>query len=254
MNASSIRTLQSAGAQNGPLGAQINALAPWFHNLHLPDGTQTAPDHPLGDFPRFKWDTLGALLPDDLTGWQALDIGCNAGFYSLELARRGASVLAVDHDEHYLRQLLWARDRFGYGGRVRCRRLDVYGIKALPRFDLVLFLGVFYHLRYPLLGLDRAASRASRLFVFQSLSLPGDTAVEDTRGRTYEEINALGAPGWPRMAFIEHDFAGDPTNWWIPNPAASQALLRSAGLRILSCTADGSYVCAPGNGNEDRLQ
>ncbi len=76
---------------------ELAALGPWFHNLHLPDGRETAPDHPLGDFPAYKWREIATALPDDLTGWRALDVGCNAGFYSFELARRGADVLAVDH-------------------------------------------------------------------------------------------------------------------------------------------------------------
>lgn len=83
---------------------QISELGPWFHNLHLPDGTQTAPDHFLGDFPRFKWEALAPHLPADLTGWTALDIGCNAGFYTFELARRGAQVLGIDLNPHYLAQ------------------------------------------------------------------------------------------------------------------------------------------------------
>ena len=71
------------------LADDIAALGPWFHNLHLPDGTQTVPDHFLGDFPTFKWEQIRDYLPADLAGWTALDIGCNAGFYSFELARRG---------------------------------------------------------------------------------------------------------------------------------------------------------------------
>jgi tRNA (mo5U34)-methyltransferase len=71
-------------------------LAPWFHNLHLPNGRQTAPDHPLGDFPAFKWRQIAHHVPADLSGKRALDIGCNAGFYSFELAGRGAQVLAID--------------------------------------------------------------------------------------------------------------------------------------------------------------
>src|SRR5213075_1703884 len=82
----------------------IARLAPWFHNLHLPDGTQTCPDHWLGDFPAFKWREIAPHLPADLTGWSCLDIGCNAGFYTFELARRGARVLGIDVDERYLRQ------------------------------------------------------------------------------------------------------------------------------------------------------
>ena len=87
--------------------SEIEALGPWFHNVHLPDGRQTRPDSPLGDFPRYKWEALAPHLPEDLCGWTALDIGCNAGFYSVELARRGARVTAMDVDEHYLRQARW---------------------------------------------------------------------------------------------------------------------------------------------------
>jgi 2-polyprenyl-3-methyl-5-hydroxy-6-metoxy-1,4-benzoquinol methylase len=75
---------------------QIERLGPWFHNLHLPDGEQTAPDHFIvGDFPSFKWCEVAPLISARLDGWRALDVGCNAGFYSFELARRGASVLGI---------------------------------------------------------------------------------------------------------------------------------------------------------------
>src|SRR5437763_6983773 len=98
-------TLQSDGSRvstKDQLGREIHELAPWFHNLHLPGGRQTAPDHPLGDFPAFKWQQLAAALPEDMTGLRVLDIGCNAGFYSLAVAGRGAHVLGIDVDPHYL--------------------------------------------------------------------------------------------------------------------------------------------------------
>jgi len=101
--------------------AQIAALAPWFHNLHLPDGAQTAPEHPLGDFPTVKWRQIEPCIAADLTGWRALDIGCNAGFYSFELARRGAQVTALDIDAHYLRQARWAAREFGLEDRIDFR-------------------------------------------------------------------------------------------------------------------------------------
>lgn len=91
-----------------PQHQAIIELGPWFHNLHLPDGTQTAPDHMLGDFPAFKWQCLASYLPKKLEGWRALDIGCNAGFYSFELARRGADVTGIDVDPRYLAQAQWA--------------------------------------------------------------------------------------------------------------------------------------------------
>lgn len=59
---------------------EIGKLGPWFHNLHLPEGIETAPDHFLGDFPSFKWQELKDHVPADLEGWKVLDIGCNAGY------------------------------------------------------------------------------------------------------------------------------------------------------------------------------
>ena len=53
-----MKTLQSRGHEALP-----PELGPWFHNLHLPDGVQTAPDHPLGDFPRWKWEEIAPHLP-----------------------------------------------------------------------------------------------------------------------------------------------------------------------------------------------
>src|SRR5919109_3680597 len=102
---------------------RINELKPWFHNLHLPGGQETAPDHPLGDFPAFKWRELAPALPSDLSGWSVLDVGCNAGFYSIELARRGANVLAIDVDPHYLRQARWAARQFGVAERIEFRQM-----------------------------------------------------------------------------------------------------------------------------------
>ena len=75
---------QFASAGTAEREAEILALGPWFHNLHLPDGAQTAPGHALGDFPAFKWAELAPHLPEDLRGWTALDIGCNAGFYNAQ--------------------------------------------------------------------------------------------------------------------------------------------------------------------------
>jgi tRNA (mo5U34)-methyltransferase len=60
------------------------------------------------DFPAFKWREVAAAIPADLTGWSCLDIGCNAAFYTFELAKRGAAVLGIDLDERYPRQARWA--------------------------------------------------------------------------------------------------------------------------------------------------
>lgn len=222
-------SLQSSGAA---LDDELRGLAPWFHNLHLPDGRQTAPDHPLGDFPAFKWAQIGPVLPADMTGLRALDIGCNAGFYSIELARRGARVVGIDVDAHYLRQAEWARERFGIEpDRLELRRMQVYDLARLQdSFDVVLFLGVLYHLRYPLLALDIVADRVADLLVLQTLTMPGDEVAAPPDDLSLGERDRMLEPGWPKMAFIERRLEDDPTNWWAPNRACVEAMLRCTGL------------------------
>lgn len=231
------------------LERQIQKLGPWFHNLHLPSGLQTAPEHPLGDFPSFKWQQISAYLPSDLTGWKVLDIGCNAGFYSFELTKRGASVVGIDYDTRYLRQARWAAKTLRLQPTPIFRHQTVYGLASGKEvFDLVVFMGVFYHLRYPLLGLDIAARKTRRLLLFQSLTMPDIELTNGARDHAgsldgLAQREEIAAPGWPRMAFIEGTFAGDPTNWWIPNRSAIYAMLRSSGLKIIAEPEQETFVC-----------
>src|SRR4051812_3163340 len=93
---------------NQQLAEQISALGDWFHNLNL-HGIPTAPQHFLGDFPSFKWRNIATAIPQDLAGATVLDVGCNAGFYSLEMKKRGAArVLGIDVDDRYLKQARFA--------------------------------------------------------------------------------------------------------------------------------------------------
>lgn len=232
---------------------QIDALGPWFHNLHLPDGSQTAPDHPLGDFPAFKWAQLQAHLPADLSGWSVLDVGCNAGFYSFELARRGASVTAIDSDPHYLRQARWALTQYAdLQQRVRFMEASIYELTQWrERFDLVWFMGVLYHLRYPLLALDILRERVGGLLVLQTLTMPGMAVVEPPADLALDAREQLLQPGWPMLAFIERRLADDPTNWWAPNHACVEAMLRASGFSINAHPVHETYICAPDLGESE---
>lgn len=247
-----MRTLQSRGNDDaGRIGKKVRQLGPWFHNLHLPGGVQTAPDHPLGDFPTYKWEALSEALPSDLEGWRVLDIGCNAGFYSFELARRGAQVVGVDSDPHYLQQARWACEEFGLEDAVTFRQMQVYELaRAAHTYDLVLFLGVFYHLRYPLLALDIVAERASKMLVFQSLSLPGSGLEERPHQLRLDQLDWLERPGWPRMAFVPGELEGDPTNCWIPNRACIESLLEDLDFHVEQRAGEDMYVCRRGASGE----
>ena len=218
-------------------------LGPWFHNLDL-RGVRTAPDHFLGDYPAVKWRRFAHAIPADLTGRTVLDIGCNAGFFSIEMKRRGAlRVVGIDSDEDYLNQARFAAEVSG--ADIEFRRLSVYDVARLgERFDLVLFMGVLYHLRHPLLALDLIREHVARdLLVFQSMQR-GSAEVEPVReDYDFWEFEPFDRPGFPRLHFIERRYAGDETNWWVPNRACTEAMLRSAGFAIVDHPEEEVFVC-----------
>lgn len=233
------------------LREQVEALAPWFHNIDLGDGIETAPDHFLGDYPAFKFARFADALPADLAGKSVLDIGCNAGFYSVEMKRRGAErVVGIDSDERYLAQARLATEALGFDG-IEFRLLDVYDVAKLGEtFDLVIFMGVLYHLRHPLLALDLIREHvAGDMLLFQTmqqgsadiLQVPEDHPFHvpgTTQPPTYFDN-----PAYPRMHFIERSFAHDWTNWWAPNRACSAAMLRAAGFTIEANPEDEVFIC-----------
>ena len=81
--------------------------------------------------------------------------------------------------------------------------------------------------------------------VFQTLTMPGDGGVRGHPGPRINDASGSLHPGWPKMAFIEHRFSGDPTNWWVPNHAGVEAMLRSSGLRVIARPAEEIYICEP---------
>lgn len=228
-----------------PIG-DTAALAPWSHNLHLPNGTRTAPDHPLGDYPNNRWEQIRDFIPDDLAGCTALDIGCNAGFFAIELARRGAQVTAIDRDVHVLRQARWAIQQYGLQDRITLYHGEAYDLAQWDQtFDVVLFFDFFDRVRYPLLALDLAARLVKHCFVFQGRTMPGDEVEITPDNLPAEDRAALTRPGWPKMAFIEKSIAGDARSWWAPNRAAAEAMLRSTGLEIVARPGDEIFLCQP---------
>ncbi len=239
MNTESI----SPGPSQESIRQRIHQLGDWFHNLNL-RGVQTAPHHFLGDYPEVKWRNFANALPADLRGKTVLDIGCNAGFYSIEMKRRGAErVVGIDFDETYLAQARFAAEMCD--AQIEFRQLSVYDLASLgEKFDLVLFLGVFYHLRHPLLALDLIHEHVARdLLVFQSMQR-GSAEVEPlAEDYHFWQTQVFDDPGFPRLHFIEQKYSGDPTNWWIPNRACTEAMLRSAGFEILSHPEPEVFVC-----------
>jgi tRNA (mo5U34)-methyltransferase len=222
---------------------QVSALGPWFHNIHLGD-IQTAPEHFLGDYPRIKFDSFRDAIPLDLRGKTVLDIGCNAGFYSFEMKHRGAErVLGIDTDEHYLRQARFAAEI--KGADVEFLRLAVWDVAELQeKFDLVIFMGVLYHLRHPLLALDLIHEHAAKdLMVFQSMQRGSRDVIEVEADYDFYTVAQFDEPAYPKMHFIEHRYSHDETNWWVPNRACVEAMVRSAGFEVEAHPEEEVYLC-----------
>src|SRR5262245_59584655 len=181
----------------------------WWHSIDLGGGVVTPGVHKLEElrdnYARFN-------LPHDLTGKRVLDVGCWDGFYSFESERRGAQVVAVD---------VWRPENFfkahrALGSRVEFHELSVYQINRdlLGSFDIVLFLGVLYHLRHPLLALERICEVTNGAAVIES-----------------HVIDNIMATPRPIMEFYEIDeLAGQYDKWWGPNASCVSNLIRSAGF------------------------
>ncbi|MFL6776298.1 MAG: TIGR04290 family methyltransferase [Sphingomicrobium sp.] len=230
------------------LKERVAALSPWFHNIDL-GGVWTAPDHFLGDYPGDKFRRFAPHLPDDLSGRTVLDIGCNAGFYSIEMKRRGAQrVLGIDSDERYLAQARFATKTLGFDD-IEFAQLDVYDVAALgEKFDVVIFMGVLYHLRHPLLALDLIREHvAGDLLLFQSMQRGSKSVLPLKPDYRFSEIEHFFESGYPKLHFVEREYCGDWTNWWVPNRACTEAMLRSAGFRIDKRIEEEVYLCRVGD-------
>jgi tRNA (mo5U34)-methyltransferase len=241
--ASDVQVTTPAADANA-IARRISELGDWFHNIDL-HGVNTAPGHFLGDYPNVKWKHISQALPADLAGASVLDVGCNGGFYSIELKRRGAGrVLGVDVVEQYLEQARFAAATLGL--EIEFERRSVYDIDTIPgQFDYVLFMGVFYHLRYPLLALDKIVTKVRERLVFQTMLRGSDRAYAAATNYDFWRKDIFQDEDFPTAYFIEHCYANDPTNWFIPNRSGAEAMLRSAGLEIISHPEAETWICRP---------
>ncbi|HOL47414.1 MAG TPA: DUF1698 domain-containing protein [bacterium] len=197
----------------------INSVPFWWHKIEVGYGLLT-PGHQGGiENKTATYETLLRIeMPENLNNKRVLDIGAWDGYFSFEAEKRGASeVLAID--SHY--RLEKDSDKSGFevakkilASNVKYQIMDVYDIsnKNIGYYDVVLFLGVLYHLKHPLLALEKIAEVTKELMILETFYVNDDN--KKAVGYFYEkdELNK------------------DSTNWWGFNKKCIEALLRTAGF------------------------
>jgi tRNA (mo5U34)-methyltransferase len=220
---------QGDASPNEDLAAQVAALGYWYHKINLPGATVTPGWAPI--------DPAAYRVPQDLTGKRVLDVGAWGGYWTFEALKRGArEVVAIDDFSDFLSRLetraswetfVLCRDAFGYGG-AQCQHHDisVYDVSEtrFGRFDYVFCFGLLYHLRHPLLALDRLAALCDEAIFVESAILDDYSPYRGGIGHGY-------AGGQMVMEFYpDSQYGNNTTNYWVPTLHCLGQMVGSAGF------------------------
>jgi tRNA (mo5U34)-methyltransferase len=207
---------------NADLQSSIAAVR-WHHSIDLGDGVVTPGNKSLA-----ICRSEASLIFDrvDLSRRTVLDVGAWSGFFSFEAKRRGASRVLATDSYCWSHPHIRGREAFdiacsALGAHVDTREIDVADLSAetVGEFDVVLYLGVFYHRYDAIEALARAARLARHVLIVE----------------THLELRHIDVPA---MAFYPgRELANDPTNWWGPNEHCIRALLLGHGFAEIEMTA-----------------
>src|SRR3712207_1490542 len=210
---------------------RIEKLGPWFHCIELGDGLLTKTESAVGEpveHPRPTWEKVRACLPEDVSGKSVLDVGCNAGFYAVELKRRGAGrVVGVDSQRSLVRQAAFVRDVLGLD--IEYERASVYDLdpRELGQFDVVLALGLIYHCKHLVLALERLYGVTRELLILETAVYPPKKAPASFA----YDVGGL-RPTLHPLAYVENPPEAKEAvyNWFLPGVESLRALLRNVGF------------------------
>ena len=206
----------------------VESVEHWYHRMEVAPGVWT----PGVNDSQLVLEALD--LPDDLSGMRVLDIGTRDGFFAFECERRGAEVVAVDYLPPEQTGFPVARDLLG--SAVEFVQGNVYDLsqQRFGLFDLVLFLGVLYHLRDPMLALDRVGDVANGQVIVETQMIDDALLTESGEFRRLVDLD----PELSRVPLMQFypgaALNNDPTNVWAPNEACLRAMLVEAGFEVES--------------------
>jgi len=229
---------------------ELPSLGLWHHTIDLGYGLTTNPNQEAAYNPEMRWKLIEPYIPNDLNGKTVLDLGCNSGFFSVKMKQRGASkVVAVEYVPNAIAQTKFLAKWFKVDLEIVQEEAHVFCLTTEERFDYVIYMGLFYHLKYPILVLDRLAEMTKSKLFFQTIFVPPN--IPDfipKENYTKEEQNTLiNSLDFPRMMFLEKKFNNNLSTWWVSNQAVVISFLRSARLKIIAKLEKGIYVCEPDN-------
>ena len=210
---------------------RVAAHGRWFHEIELAPGVVT----PGEDSNRLKLPVLDELgLPRDARGLRVLDVGCSDGYFSFEMERRGAEVVAVDFVPEQATGFAVAREALGSRVEYRCDNVYALDPARYGEFDVVLLLGVLYHLRKPLAALDavRGVTRAGGRLFLATLLIDEFVQLPDGRTTRLADLHPdlAGIPLW--QAYPRDTLNGDFTNCFAPNRRALECALEEAQFAV----------------------
>lgn len=205
--------LPQAEDRHETLRAQIRDHGPWWHQIDLGNGMQTrtiSPENPrmAMDYPAGLWGYVENSIPQDLTGMKVLDIGCADGFFSVQCAKRHAKkIVSIDVSRHRIKNCAFVAKQLGMIA-IEPRVQSIYDLNPAEKFDIVLMLGLLYHLDHPFLGLQKVSAITNTLLL-ETTFLEGQT------GSLME---------WRRRSISPRE------DGWNPSIACIQDMLHEAGF------------------------
>ena len=220
-----------SGMDKETIREKIREVPFWWHYIELGHGVVT-PGHQGGvNNPEGTRNVLRRLnLPEDLLSKTILDIGAWDGFFSFEAEKRNACrVVAIDNFYRLEKEgKNLERSQFGFkvakeilGSNVEYKEMDVLDLcpESIGAFDIVLFLGVLYHVKYPLLALERVASVTKEMMILESHCVD------------------IMAKKPVAVFYPNNELNGDPTSWWGLNQTCMEIMVRIAGFRTVKCVS-----------------
>jgi tRNA (mo5U34)-methyltransferase len=205
---------------------KVNSFPFWYHHIDLGNGIKTP-----GNMPHAA---EAYRIPDDLTGKCVLDVGAYDGYWTFEALKRGASqVVAIDDwsDRPWLdksERIEWdtfdfCKETLGYTDE-QCKRktMSVYDVESLGKFDVVLFFGALYHMRHPLLVLDKLSAVCT-----------GEIYIESAICNDYSPYKEGGYGNDNNIVmefYLGSEYGGVATNWWCPTMLCMVRMIKAAGF------------------------